>query len=86
MENMLISVLSAIGLGINGVVTKNANIYAGRLGEFIRDHEISLVEDNGKTVTFNIANKYGRSFTLLIELRGESRAIKGMTIYENKTL
>jgi len=85
MDKMIISILSALGLGINGVVSRNPNIYASRLGEFIRGFNISLLTDNGTRVVFEISDK-DKSYILSLELRGEKRSIKDMTLTENNFL
>ena len=73
MKEYIIELLSKLGLGINGVMPKNVNIYAGRLQSFTSTFGVYPQRETSNKATFQVSNG---TITFFIEVTfTESRQI-----------
>lgn len=82
MEEILISVLTTIGLGVNGVINRNSintgNNFANKLNEFTNNKfDFRLISSSNGVHTFSTNN--GKLFVYTTNERG---GVKSLTIKE----
>ena len=79
MKEFIVSILSFLGFGTNGVMTQDPKLFAGRINTYCNDFNVDEVAKGEDYMEFKFA-KGEESFILRYEFTKESRRITALKI------
>ena len=81
MKEFIVSVLNHLGMGVNGIMPKDPNIYMGRLREYARGMGFSILENGNMHLIIRVFGK-SDDFCIVYNFECEGRRITYVSVEE----